>query len=707
VPAPTSLPKLRDDLVIARLVERGEPLYVYKVAETQDYYRLDETQHAILLLLRGNRTPEEVVAAFNAQSRTLSIDLEFLGEFVEGMRALDIFEKSPEEKKRLFLEKVRDQRRATARAGGLFGNVLDIKLSAWNPDRFFEWLCPRIRFFWTPGFVAISAACMLVMLGIWASEWTRLMAGTIEMFTFRGKTAADLAEFFVILLVIGFFHESAHGLTCKHFGGQVPRMGFMLISFTPCFFVDITDAYMFDRHAKRQWVIFAGGYIELFFCALATFVWALTDPGSAVNDWCYKFMLLTGISSVIINYNPLIKLDGYYAIEDYLEISELWERSFDYVSGWIKKTIFRLPVELESATRKVRAMLVGYCLASVSYKILIFAVILTFLKNTFLELFGDFGYPALAIVVYLMFRKYAMNLGRFLKFALADKKEILMRPRLVAAAGGSVALLLAGLLFIPIPVTIGGRFTLEARSAAVVRPAVGGTVAEILAREGRAVGAGEPVAVLRNPSLSGGLLVLQGRLRFHDQEAAEAAERGDRALLARKRRERALVQEEIALLRQETAALTLRSPVAGVVTTPRLEDLLGSYLQPGQTFCTVADAGALVARVPVRERLLDEVLPGQSVDLKAIAHPFDTLRGRVVSIAPVSVPEKPGNPYAEPGEPLPGQAFTDFDVIIEIEQAVSGLREGMAGQARIHAGRSTPARRIARAVHRWYSSRIW
>ena len=46
------------------------------------------------------------------------------------------------------------------------------------------------------------------------------------------------------MLVIGFIHESAHGLTCKHYGGEVHSMGFMLLYLMPAFFCDITEAWV-------------------------------------------------------------------------------------------------------------------------------------------------------------------------------------------------------------------------------------------------------------------------------------------------------------------------------------------------------------------------------------------------------------------------------------------------------------------------------
>ena len=43
----------------------------------------------------------------------------------------------------------------------------------------------------------------------------------------------------------------AHGLTCKHFGGRVREIGFLLIYFQPAFFCNVSDAWLFPEKSKR------------------------------------------------------------------------------------------------------------------------------------------------------------------------------------------------------------------------------------------------------------------------------------------------------------------------------------------------------------------------------------------------------------------------------------------------------------------------
>ena len=58
------IPKLQDNLIIVKQIERGEAVYVFKVPETGNYYRFTEFQHQLITLLDGKRTLEEMAEAF-------------------------------------------------------------------------------------------------------------------------------------------------------------------------------------------------------------------------------------------------------------------------------------------------------------------------------------------------------------------------------------------------------------------------------------------------------------------------------------------------------------------------------------------------------------------------------------------------------------------------------------------------------------------
>ena len=175
---------------------------------------------------------------------------------------------------------------------------------------------PRLRWVYTQWFTTLTLLLFAFMVYVFASRWGEIGHDTLKYYNFTDKGARDLVEFWVLFPILAFFQESAHGLTCKHYGGQVHRMGFHLIYLSPAFFVDVTEAWVYADRWQRFITIMAGIWVEMIFCAVSTIVWWGTPAGSYAHELSYKIMLITGVAVVVVNMNPLIKLDGYYAFSE-------------------------------------------------------------------------------------------------------------------------------------------------------------------------------------------------------------------------------------------------------------------------------------------------------------------------------------------------------------------------------------------------------
>jgi len=127
------------------------------------------------------------------------------------------------------------------------------------------------------------------------------------------------------LIAVTALHECGHGLTCKHYGGEVREVGFLLMFFTPCFFCNVSDAWLFRERSKRIWVTLAGGYCDLFMWALAVFAWRVLQPGTLPSHLAWVVLTVCG-GRIFFNFNPLMKLDGYYLLGDALGVVNLQRR---------------------------------------------------------------------------------------------------------------------------------------------------------------------------------------------------------------------------------------------------------------------------------------------------------------------------------------------------------------------------------------------
>src|SRR4029077_1747462 len=165
-------------------------------------------------------------------------------------------------------------------------------------------------------------------------------------------------------------------------------------------------------------------------------------------------------------------------------------------------------------------------------------------------------------------------------------------------------------------------------------------------------------------------------------------------------------ESELNIARTRLAALVLRAPFAGIVTTPQIEQRLGEELQEGSDFLTLADRDQMRARILVRDRELEDVLQGATAQLKVSTYALRTYTGRVRQILPAAASDRP---IADPDKvERYGQELTNFfAVVLEFPNSDGSLREGMTGTARI-SGKSYPLIwKMGRATWRWLRSQVW
>ena len=133
-------------------------------------------------------------------------------------------------------EKLKDERRAQTHQQSRFGNLAEITFSAWDPNKFLTKAHEKLTWIFTPGFLVFNVFLLGFMLYQWVDHRGEIAHDVIEIYNFTHKGFGDIVELWVIIFVVGFLHEASHGLCCKHTGGEVHRMGFLLIYLSPASF---------------------------------------------------------------------------------------------------------------------------------------------------------------------------------------------------------------------------------------------------------------------------------------------------------------------------------------------------------------------------------------------------------------------------------------------------------------------------------------
>jgi putative peptide zinc metalloprotease protein len=174
------------------------------------------------------------------------------------------------------------------------------------------------------------------------------------------------------------------------------------------------------------------------------------------------------------------------------------------------------------------------------------------------------------------------------------------------------------------------------------------------------------------------LVLLEAGTRPEEIEAAEAS-------LGRQR-------EELAFLVELNKKLPLHSRVAGVITTPHFKDRVGEFFNDGALVCEIEESSLLEVEITLDEDQVHDVVPGQRVELKARALPYETFEASVERIAPAAVG---------------GELQSTLVVYCHLENRSGRLRPAMSGHARIY-GHRTPIGKIALDyVMRFIRTEFW
>jgi putative peptide zinc metalloprotease protein len=147
------------------------------------------------------------------------------------------------------------------------------------------------------------------------------------------------------------------------------------------------------------------------------------------------------------------------------------------------------------------------------------------------------------------------------------------------------------------------------------------------------------------------------------------------------------------LLTRKRAQFELTTTRAGAIFGEALPRMAGQYFQKGAEICRIADTSQLLVRIQVPEREIGDVRVGQSVRLKAPAHPEIVFRGTVSKIGGESE--------------LNQHQQATYRVELMIENADGLLRPGMTAYSRIGIGRQMVGSILLHKIKQTLRPELW
>jgi putative peptide zinc metalloprotease protein len=697
--AQTRPPCIDPQLVIREDVVDGEPIVAAIQREKGTFFRFPLFQWNLAILFDGVRSYEEIAEIYGEQTGAPT-SAEDVRSFADGLEESDFWYKTPQERNLALSQKLKAQRERRAKRKSKF-NLVHISFSAWDPDRYLGRLDRAIgKYVYSRWCVMAVVLLFLFEAVVFISQWHTIAPDAVLYYNFTKKGPLDLAQFWSLMLVIGFIHESAHGLTCKHYGGEVHGMGLLLIYLMPAFYCDITEAWVTADRKQRLAAIIAGIWTEMVVCGLGMIVWLNTSPGDWLHNLAYQLILITGLAVIVINLNPLIKLDGYFFLTELIGVADLKERSTSFLSGWFQSRILGLTTETPVVPRRRVPLFVIYAFISGVYSYTILFLMVRFSYNVTSKLLAEFAVIPAGALAFLVFRSRLRSLGGVLKRLWAEKLSSgrLWRPRIIAGI-----VVLAAVLFVPILRDREDAFyVIEPLETLTLHSTVPGQVTGVLVREGETVRAGQALLTMTSPVADSMAESAVAQTRDASFQAFNAELQGQS--IGPAAAEESAAQRSSLLANEARSSLVVTAPQDAIVLTADPDALLGQSVGSGQALLALADDGQRAVRVYIPTAALQRVRPGAEMAL--------ALPGRF-SMVHLALAQPGGDAVNLPEGLVESQNYKGVKLPVfycarmVLPASAGNPRFGTAGLSKIFGARRSLAERAVTVVRNLIQAHVW
>ncbi len=565
---------LRSSVRAHKQIFRGEEWVVLRDSLGSEFFRVTAAAYAFLSRMDPKRTIDEVwsdvIEADPELSLTQEEVVQLLGQlhlsnllqFDRGAAAASLFERHTERRSR--------------EIKALVMGFLSIKLPLFDPDRVLEKCLPLIRGVFGPVGACIYAVLVLLGLKALADQSDHLFDQSAGLLA-----PANLGLLYIGMVLAKLVHEFGHAAACKRFGGEVHKMGVMLLMFAPLPYMDATASWGFRSRYQRLLVGASGVLSELAVAAVAALIWAHTAPG-VVNALAYNVIFVASVSTVLFNLNPLMRFDGYHMLVDYLDVPNLFQRSRDQLKYLAERWVLGVKnVQPVARTATEAWMLPVYGALSLGYWVVLMSTIIFFIAEQYLDL-------GVALAWVLFFTSAVLPLFKFSKYLLVSPKLHHQRWRTGGITLGILGISLGVLAAVPMPDRVRVKGVMQATFSRELYSEAGGALVQLVAQPGQWVTAGQVLAHLENPELAFEIASAQQQ-REHLLAQELQAIASSVANIEPIERQREATEQKIAELLRQQQALTVIAPIEGIWSATELDASRGQWVPRGGSLGTVVD----------------------------------------------------------------------------------------------------------------------
>ncbi len=614
-------PRLRRHARIYRQRYRGRLTYVLQDRTSGRYHMCSPIAYHMMSLMDGTRTVEDIRDQAAADFPDEDIEQGEMLRLLSMLQSSDVLHGDvPPDVLELTDRGVRQQRRKTLLR---FLNPLAMRFPLLDPDRFLTATAPALRFLFTPWAALAYVVFIAYALVLTGEHWDELTDNVVD----QVMVAENLLLMLLVYPVVKALHELGHGYAVKHWGGEVHEIGVMFLVFMPVPYVDASAATAYPVKWQRALVGAAGILVELFLAALALMLWLVVEDGW-IKACAYNVMLIGGVSTVLFNGNPLLRFDGYYVLQDILEIPNLGTRSTRHIAYLVKRRLLGMTDVESPATSAAEARwMLFYGVASFVYRLFIMAAIIFFVASRFFVV-------GVILAIWSVFLMLGLPLLKQLNFLFRSAILRGRRSRAVLRTGLGLSLVALLLLVIPAPYHTIAEGVVWVPGKGAVHAGTQGVVERITVENLQNTQSGQVLVELSDPFLDKEVTLHRARvkeleLRRIEQDVVDRV--GARIVEEQLRQARADLNMAEELQRQ----LLVTANGSGLVALPRAADLPGTFVNRGQVLGYVADFGQPVVRVALDQNAVEQVRNNtRHIEMRLVERLAEIVPARVLQEVP-------------------------------------------------------------------------
>jgi putative peptide zinc metalloprotease protein len=378
-----AFPLLREELALlpGPSLADGQPSWSLHDPVRNQFFRIDWQSFEILS--RWPMANSQAIANDICQSTTLQLESEDVDAFIQFLGDNQLLREAG----------AAGIRKLTTRLEAVKGNwkqwllhhYLFFRVPIIKPDNWLNDTARYVQFFFSPLFLKLTIAALIIGLIEVARDWERFHATLVDMFSWHG-----LVSYGIALVLVKCLHELGHAYTAKRFGCRVPVMGVAFLILWPVAYTDTNEVWKLTDRRQRFKVAAAGIVTELTIAAWATLAWAFLPIGD-LKSIAFILATTSWVATLAINVNPFMRFDGYFLLSDWLDMPNLHTRAFALARWRLREYLFDLgepPPEYLSSKRT--HWLVIFSFATWVYRLVLFFAIAALVYSFFIKIVGIF-----------------------------------------------------------------------------------------------------------------------------------------------------------------------------------------------------------------------------------------------------------------------------------------------------------------------------